>query len=163
MTSELFWNAFKLHNILFERFLYPDPISFDVNTRSYSVDNWKRPKYIPFIASYCLIAAYQLLTCFSAFLYSFDDVPLNYSFINLWFMGANWNVQFTHLTFISSAGKALLQTYNALLREDINNKRKSNQNINKSKEKQKPDQSIWLYTLSSITNQKGTKIYFIRM
>lgn len=157
MTSKIFWNAFNLHNLTFEKILYAHPLTFDLTTKSFSVDNWNCRKYIPFIFSYFLIVLYFLLSCFAALLGAFKHVPLHYALLNMCIAAVCWNLLFSSITFLTTPGQTLFEALNALLKEDINNKMASYpSNVQPSVKSKKPGLRNEIHKLLSTTNSKGT-------
>lgn len=156
MTSKIFWNAFKLNILTFERILYAHPIRFNLQTKSFTVDNWKRAKYIPLIISYGVVALYLLLSFFNAILGAFEHVPLHYALCNSCVAAVSWNMLFASITFLSNAGQALFEALNALFKEDINNKMTCQPNkIQALVKTRKQRYRGYIHELLSIRKSKG--------
>lgn len=117
MTSKLFWKSFYLHNNTVEKILYPHPIVFNWNTKSFMVNNLQTAKYIPFIASQILIASYFLICCFIGVLYHWKMVPLKIALLNIFFAGLCWNMLFYNAVHTSVSGQLYLESVNAIFRE----------------------------------------------
>lgn len=152
MTSKLFWNAFRLYDLLFKKYYYAHPITFDLATKCFSVDKWTRAKFLPIITSYCLVVFYSLLTCFNGILCLFENIPVHYSLINIWFTGISWNLLFITAAFLSKPGYVLIESFNTLLKEELKNKR---QNEGNSRKNQQDSQVTWSYIFTCFVKGKG--------
>lgn len=157
MTSELFWNAYWLHNQTFKRILYQHPITFEFSKRRFQVDNVKQLKYLPLFVVSTIGLVTILLVCFNCGLVFQEIVPLHYCLGNIMFAGIVWNIVFINVTCISKSGRFFLISANALFKEAMGNqnaKSKLHANCNSSASRPETKPSV-VSLIASVRNNNG--------
>lgn len=125
MTNELLWNAYSLHNLTFERMLYPHPLTFCCNSKEFSKRIYPKRKLIPFGISMLLIVAMLLISSVNFLLYLKHIVSLPFSLLNGIYAGICWNVLFINMVYVAKPGDHFVESINALFKEHIRNQQYS--------------------------------------